>query len=90
MCGHGSNWHIVTGALGSGAPPLVVNLCRRDVPVAEEVLHFADVHVGIEEQGSRGRPERMRRVDAKPSDSAINGGLFLDSAWELLQIALDQ
>lgn len=32
--------------------------------VAEQVLDLDDVHVGIEQQRGRGRPERVGRVDA--------------------------
>ena len=45
-------------------PPLVVDLRRRHVPMAEQFLDLDDVHPGIEEQRRRGRPQRMRRVDA--------------------------
>ena len=33
-------------------------MCR-----AEQVLHLADVHAGIEEQGGGGGPQGVRRVD---------------------------
>lgn len=49
-----SNRQQVTGALGRGPAPLVVNLRSGHVAVAEQVLHFDDVHAGVEQE--RGRP----------------------------------
>ena len=39
--------------LARGAPPLVVDLRRRDVPMAEQLLDLGDVHTGIEQQRRR-------------------------------------
>ena len=51
-----SNRHVVAGAFGCAAAPLVVDLRGGDVAVAQEVLHLPDVHAGIEQQGGRGGP----------------------------------
>lgn len=45
-----SNRQQVTGALGRCPAPLVVNLGCRDVPLAEQVLHLADINAGIKQQ----------------------------------------
>ena len=49
-----------------GAPTLAVDLRRRDVPVAEELLDLHDVDAGVEQQRCRRRPERVRRVRQVP------------------------
>jgi hypothetical protein len=51
------------GALLSGAPPFIVNLGGRYMPVAEQFLNLANVDAGIQEQGSGGRPQGMRAVE---------------------------
>jgi hypothetical protein len=38
------------GALQGAVPSLVVDLRGGDVPVAEKILHFADVHADVEEK----------------------------------------
>ena len=59
-----SNRHQVRGALGGGPWALVVDLRRCDLAVAEQFLDLDDVHAGVEEQGSGGGANRLRREDA--------------------------
>jgi hypothetical protein len=47
--------------------PLVIDLRGRHVPVPEELLHLADVLTGVEQEGRRCRPKRVRRVEAGAS-----------------------
>ena len=56
----------MTRALGGGPSALVVDLRRRDVAVAEQLLDLDDVHAGVEEQGSGGGADRVRRKHALP------------------------
>lgn len=44
---------IMACALAPAYSALVVDLRGGDVPLAEHVLHFVDVHALIEQQGSR-------------------------------------
>ena len=80
----------MAGAFGRGAPALVVNLRRGDVPVPEQVFHLDDVHAGVEEKRGRGRPERMRCVDAALNRRAVRVLLLFEGTGELFQVALNQ
>ena len=45
----GSDRHIMTRRLRGRPPPLVVDLCGRNVAMAQEFLHLGDVYAGIEQ-----------------------------------------
>ena len=89
-----SDRHVVRGPFLEAPPPLVVNLRRRHVPVAEQLLDLDDIHAGIKQQRRRGRPKRMRCVDAPFDlrDSAVLGRdlSFPQRRWEPRQVALNQ
>ncbi len=55
----------MAGALGGRSPPLVVDLGGGDVAVAEEVLDLYDIHVGVEQERGRGRPQGGGSVDQR-------------------------
>ena len=59
-----SNRHLVRSGVAHRAPPLIINLRRGDVLVVEKVLDRFNRHAGIQQQGRRRRPQRMRRVNA--------------------------
>jgi len=59
------NLAVVAGALGGAAPALVVDLGRGDEAVAQKVLHFPDIHAGVERHGGGRRPKRVRGVKRK-------------------------
>ncbi len=63
--------NIVRGAFGSRAPALVVDLRRRDVPVAEEGLDFGDINAGVKKQGGGGGSKRMWSIDASARSSSF-------------------
>src|SRR5262249_12106929 len=75
-----SERHLIRRALRSLEPTLVVNLCGRDVSMPQKILNFTDVHPGIEQQGRRGRPQRVRCLDAvcgfwsSPAEPFLAGG----------------
>ncbi len=62
--------------------------------VAEQFLDLDDVRPGIEEQRRRGRPERMRRIDAaldlRHGAVLIRHLFFLHRRGESGEVALDQ
>ena len=68
--GQRSDWNVVRSSLFQTPPPFVVNLGRGHVPVTEQLLDLDDVHPGIQEQRRRGRPQRVRRVDAALAPSS--------------------
>lgn len=55
-----SDGDVVRRALGGLSPPLVVDLGRRHVAVAEQFLHLADVLTVFEEQGGGRGARRVR------------------------------
>lgn len=78
----------MAGALGRGPAPLVINLGRRHVAVAEQVLDLDAVHAGVEQKRGRGRAEGVGRVEATPDDGAVGELLVFQGAGQPFQIAL--
>src|SRR5437879_6220682 len=72
-----SNRQQMAGALRRGPSALVVNLRRRNVPVAEEVLNLHNIHIGVQEQGGGGGAEGVGGIDAAADGSASGELLFL-------------
>ena len=87
---HLLNGHVVTGALGGGAPPLVVDLGGGDVAMTEEVLDLADVDAGVEEEGGGGGAEGVRGENALRALATVSLLDLLDGAGQLLQIIFNQ
>jgi len=54
----------MTRRLRRRPPPLIVDLCRRDVLVPQQILHLCDIDASIQEQRCRRRPQTVRCVDA--------------------------
>jgi hypothetical protein len=63
---------------------------RGDVAVSEEILDFADIDGGGEEQGGSRRPEGMWRVDARPRFRPLRTIAFFDGARQPLEVVLNQ
>ena len=80
----------MAGALGRRSSALVVDLCGSDMAVAEEVFDLHNIHIGVEQEGSGSRPQRMRRVDAPPNGCAIRKLLLLHGAGEQFQVVLQE
>jgi hypothetical protein len=59
-----SKRHLVRGGIPHGPPALVVNLGGSDVFVVEQILYGPDRHAGVEQQGCRGGPQGVRRLEA--------------------------
>jgi hypothetical protein len=57
-----SNRYAVRDAFGGLPAALVINLRRGDVPVAEQLLHLADVFAVLQKQGGGRGPRRVRRL----------------------------
>src|SRR5580658_1532358 len=71
----------MTGAVGGAAAALVINLRRRNVPVAEQSLHGTDIGAAIEQQGGGSGAQRVRGVDAPLFSLAVLADHFLDCSW---------
>lgn len=61
-----SDGHVVRGPFLQTAPPLVGDLRRVDVPMAEQVRDLDEVDPGVEQQGGGRGAEGVGRVDASP------------------------
>ena len=54
----------MTGTVRRAASPLVENLRGRDVFVADQSLHLADIYRAVLEQCGIGDAQQTRRIDA--------------------------
>jgi hypothetical protein len=75
--------------VGDRALPFVVDLCCRDVTVAEQGLDFGDVDAGVQQKSSCGGPERMGRVAANRLRGSVGLKAVADRAREPTQVRED-
>ena len=85
----GSDGDIVRGPFLQASPSLVIDLCRRHVPVAEQLLHLPDVLAGFEEESGCRRPERMRSVDAALDGRPVRQLLLFEPELLLVSAGFD-
>jgi hypothetical protein len=78
---------VVRGAFGGLAAPLVVDLRRGDMPVAEQLLHLADVLPVLQQKRRRGRPSRVRRIDALLAGGLAVAFALLERAGQLGEVS---
>lgn len=77
------------GALRSRDAPLVVDLRRGDVAVAEQVLHLSDIDAGVEQQRGGGSAQRVGSVGAAADGRAVLELFFSHRARHAVQIPLN-
>lgn len=61
----------MAGRFFGRAAALVVDLRRGDMPVPQQLLHFANIHGRFQEERGRGGPQRVGRVEAVPLASLV-------------------
>ena len=80
----------MAGALFGRTPSFVIDRGRGDVPVSKEILYFADIDGGIQEQGGGRGPEGVGRVHAGAELGSIRLLVLFDGARQPHKVTLDQ